>query len=423
MTRSASAPAGRRLSRLIRSVRALPLILLLTAVACSDGPTDPRGPITDLPRDLSAVEQELLSASNVFAFDLAGELVPDAPDENLFFSPLSASRLLGMILNGTDGNTYAEIRGVLGFDGLSQEEINEGYADLIELLVGLDPMVTVELGNSVWPDLGFPVLPDFLERVQASFDAEAREVDLQTPEALDLINAWASDATSGRIETIFDELPPNAVMVLVNAIYFQADWTTQFDRAHTEPAPFTRSDGSEVTVDLMRLEAELPVAWREDARLVDLPYGGEAFSMTVVVPNPGVAVGDLVRTLTGETWATWTEGLTEGKVVVHLPRLELEWEAELNDTLQALGMGDAFDSDAADFSRLTPGGGVWLALVKQKAFVKVDEEGTEAAAVSGGVVVDSAPMEVRADRPFLFVLRERLTGAVLFMGVVNDPTA
>jgi serine protease inhibitor len=414
-------PAPARLSR-ATAIAALPL---LAGLACSEGPTEPEPaePITELPRSLSSVEREVLAASNVFAFDLAGELLPTEPDENLFFSPLSASMLLGMILNGADGNTFGQMREVLGFAGLSQEEINQGYADLADLLLHLDPAVTVEIGNSVWADQGFPVLPDFYERVRTSFDAEARTVDLGAPATLQAINGWASEATNGRIEKIFDELPANAVMVLLNAIYFKASWTTEFDESRTQPAPFTRPDGSQVTVDMMRLEAELPVGWRDGALVVDLPYGGQAFRMTVVVPAPGVPVNDLVRNLTGEAWEAWTEELSQGKAIVHLPRFELDWEARLNETLQALGMRDAFDAGAADFTRLTPGGGVWLDLVKQKAFVKVDEEGTEAAAVSGGIVVESAPMEVRADRPFLFVLRERLTGAVLFVGVVNDPTA
>ena len=423
MIRSVSALLALPPPRAARGLRGLSLVPLLSALACSDATGPGNGePITELPRPLSAVEGEILRASNTFAFDLAGELLPEAADENLFFSPLSASMLLGMILNGADGNTFDEMRHVLGFDGLSQEEINQGYADLIDLLLNLDPAVTVEIGNSVWAQMAFPVLPDFTQRVQTSFGAASRNVDLGTPAALDAINEWASDATHGRIAKIFDELPANAVMVLLNAIYFKADWTTQFDKARTEKAPFTRADGSQVMVDLMRLETEVAVARRDGAVVVDLPYGGEAFSMSVVVPEVGADVNDLVADLTAESWDAWTEGLAEAKAVVYLPRFELEWEAELNEMLQALGMEDAFDPGAADFSRLTPGGGVWLALVKQKAFVKVDEEGTEAAAVTGGIMVDSAPMEIRADRPFLFVLRERLTGAVLFMGVVNDPT-
>ena len=399
-------------------------LVVVSGIACSDvtGPASP-GPITELPRELSAIESELIAGSNAFAFDLAGELLPSGPEENLFFSPLSASMMLGMLLNGADGDTYTEMRDVLGLANLAEPEINQGYADLTDLLLGLDPSVTTAIGNSVWADAGFPVAPDFLDRVSTHFDAEAAEVDLQSPAALDRINAWARDATDGRIDPMFQQLPGNAVMVLLNAIYFKANWTERFDRGDTERAPFTRPDGSVVTVDLMNIETKVPVASDEDVSIVDLPYGGGAFAMTLVVPHAGTHVNDVVAELTAERWSTWTAGLRDVDAHVYLPRMEIEWGARLNDMLIALGMDDAFGPGVADFGRLTPGGGVWLGLVEQKAYVRVDEEGTEAAAVTGGTVFDSGPATVRADRPFLFVLRERLTGTVLFVGVVNDPTA
>jgi serpin B len=267
------------------------------------------------------------------------------------------------------------------------------------------------------------VQPDFLDRVRTSFGAEAQSVDFGNPATLGRINNWARDATDGRIEKIFDELPGSVVMVLLNAIYFKAGWTTPFPRAQTSRAPFTRPDGSTVTADLMFLEAELPTLHAATFSLFELPYGGEAFSMVVALPAEGVPVSSLVHTLNGQAWNGWTTGLRKGKAMVRLPRFELEWEKTLNEPLQALGMTNAFDGGRADFRRLTPGGGVWLSLVKQKSFVKVDEEGTVAAAVTGGVMVDSAPLPIVVDRPFLFVIRERLTGAILFLGVVNDPTA
>lgn len=398
-------------------------LLCVVAFACSDGPTGPEDatPITELPRSLSEVELEVLAASNAFAFSLAKELLPEAADANLFYSPLSASMLLGMLLNGADGNTYAQMRSMLGFDGLTQEEINQGYSELVDLLLGLDPSVTIEVGNSIWTKLGFPIVPDFLARVQTSFGAEVEAVDFADPGTLGRINGWASEATHGRIETIFDELPPNVIMVLLNAIYFKASWVTRFDAALTERAPFTRPDGSQVTADLMYLDGhDVPMRHRDGVTMVELPYGGGAFSMVVALPDPSASVEDFLREMTDQSWEAWMSELAPGRAYVRLPRFELAWEEKLNDPLMALGMTDAFGP--ADFSRLTPGGGVWLDIVKQKAFVKVDEEGTEAAAVTGGAVVTSAPAEIRFDRPFLFVLRERLTGAILFMGVIHDPT-
>jgi serpin B len=401
-------------------------LLSVILTACSDIFGPEVQPITELPRALSSVEQAVLRGSNTFAFELASELLPQGPRENLFYSPLSASMLLGMVLNGADGNTFQQMRRTLAFEGLTQEEINRGYADLIDLLLDLDPSVTIELGNSIWA--GLPVLPDFTDRVRTSFGAETANVSFTDPATLPRINRWASDATKGRIETIFDELPLNTVMVLLNAIYFKANWVTQFDKARTERAAFRRSDGSTVTSDLMYLDdaAGITVSRQDGARLVELPYGGGAFTMVLALPDEGGSVNALVEGLTAEKWSQWMAALGGGSgggrgSIVRLPRFELEWEKELNDPLMRLGMTDAFGG-AADFRRLTSGGGVWLDIVKQKAFVRVDEEGTEAAAVTGGAMVTSGPSEIRFDRPFLFILRERLSGAILFMGVINDPT-
>jgi serpin B len=407
-----------------RRRRFLPALLVAAATACSDPVGPAPTPITELPRALSSSEREVLTRSNAFAFKLAGELLP-GPRANLFYSPLSASMLLGMLLNGADGQTYAQMQSALGFQGLTQEQINQGYADLTDLLLGLDPTVTIELGNSVWARQGFQVRSDFSERVRDSFRGEAATVDFANPGTLGRINDWVSDATRGRITSIFDRLPEDVVMVLLNAVYFKASWTQQFDRARTERAPFTRPDGSTVTADLMYLSGtEASFYSGPGVSIVELPYGGGAFSAVAVLPERGASINALVGGLTPQTWNAWMGSLHKGQAFVRLPRFELRWEKELNDPLGALGMVDAFNMGFADFGRLTSSGRIYLDLVKQKTFVKVDEEGTEAAAVTGGVAVPtSAPPEIRFDRPFLFVLRERLTGTILFLGVINDPTA
>jgi serpin B len=414
----------------LRNGALLALALALSATACSEPAapedTETPEPITELPRALSSTEREVLARSNAFAFSLARELLPAGPRDNLFWSPLSASMLLGMVLNGADGNTFTQMRGGLGFEGMTQEQINQGYSDLIDLLLELDPTVTLELGNSVWAKQGFPVLPDFAQRVESSFRAEVETVNFGDPATLPRINGWVNDATRGRIATIFDELPSDVVMVLLNAIYFKGSWTEQFERARTEQAPFTRPDGSNATANLMYLASnKAPVLRRDGVTLVELPYGGGAFSMVAVLPDEGRSVATVVRSLNAQTWDSWMSMLPTGGVsYIRLPRFELEWEKELNAPLIALGMSDAFSDSRADFRRLTPEGGIYLSVVKQKSFVKVDEEGTEAAAVTGGIMVPtSLPPEIRFDRPFLFVLRERLTGTILFMGVIHDPTA
>jgi serpin B len=173
----------------------------------------------------------------------------------------------------------------------------------------------------------------------------------------------------------------------------------------------------------MHRDDALAYAATDRFQAVDLPYGGQAFSMTVVLPVEGVSPAQLVAELDQAVWTQWLAGFGATRVALDLPKFELEWDEKLNDALIELGMIDAFDGSVADFSRLTPGGGVWIDLVQQKAFVSVDEKGTEASAATAVVIVDSAPPQMRVDRPFLFVLRERLSGTILFVGIVNDPTA
>ena len=403
----------------------LPATLLLLAVAgCGWLPTDPRGgveEITRLPRALSASEVEVIGASNRFAFGLLAQA--NRPNENLFLSPLSASMALGMTMNGAAGETWNQMRDVLGFGGLSEEEINAAYESLLELLVGLDPSVETAIGNSVWTRLGFPVHADFLDAVRESFDAEVAELDFASPAASGRINGWVSDATNGRIEDIVPAaIPADVVMYLINAIYFKAPWTFRFEPTDTRDAPFHLDDGSTRTVPLMSLRRDIRYFGNDRFEAVDLPYGGSAFSMTIVLPRPDVRVDDLAASLDAATWQDMTGGFRERDVEVFLPRFRMAYERTLNDDLAALGMVDAFDH-RADLSRLSPVAGLWISSVRQKSWVEVNEEGTEAAAATVVTVVESAPPAFRADRPFLFFIRERLSGTILFAGKFASPPA
>ena len=386
-------------------------------------PTDPSNAnrITELPRALSASETEVIGASNRFAFGLLAQA--NRPNENLFLSPLSASMALGMTMNGAAGETWNQMRSVLGFGGLSEEEINAAYASLLELLVGLDPSVETAIGNSVWTRQGFPVHADFLAAVRESFGAEVAELDFASPTASGRINGWVRNATSGRIEDIVPAvIPADVVMYLINAIYFKAPWTFRFEPSDTRDAPFHLDDGSTRTVRLMSLRRDLPYLENDRFQAVDLPYGGAAFSMTVVLPQPGLSVDSLLASLDAATWRDMAGGFRERDIEVFLPRFRMAYERTLNDDLAALGMVDAFDH-RADLSRLSPVGGLWISSVRQKSWVEVSEEGTEAAAATVVTVVESAPPGIRADRPFLFFIRERLSGTILFAGKVASPPA
>lgn len=409
--------------------RIVPIPVLITVAALLAGCADAvgPGPITELPRSLTTAEREVIAGSNLFSFDLLRESVSENPDSpNVFLSPLSASMALGMTMNGTDGETWAQMRDVLGFERLEEEEINESYRALIDLLLDLDRRVTFGLGNSIWTRDGYPILPDFYDRARTYFDAEVTELDFLDPGAKDVINGWVEDVTAGRITEMIERIPPDAVMFLINAVYFKGSWSSQFDPDNTTTAPFTLADGGTVSVPLMRQTAEFARFQTATARGVELPYGGGAFTAVAVQPRGDGTLGDLVRGLDRVVWAEWMAQLEDepaGEVAVLLPRFEIEYEQVLDGTLQSLGMTDMFNAELADFSRLVQGGGVWVDEVKQKTFLKVDEEGTEAAAATSVRVIESAPPELRFDAPFLFAIRERLSGTILFIGVIGDPTA
>ncbi len=396
-------------------------LLLLAPTGCDlfTGPSDSVEEITELPRALSAAEVEVIQASNRFAFGLLGQV--NQPGDNLFLSPLSASMALGMTMNGAAGETWNQMRDVLGFGSLSEEEINASYASLTELLVGLDPTVETAIGNSVWTRQGFPVHASFLDAVRETFGAEVAELDFASPSASARINEWVRAATNGRIEDIVPaDIPGAVVMYLINAIYFKGSWTLPFDPSDTRTEPFRLDDGSTRTVPLMTLRRDFPYQENSRFQAVDLPYGGRAFSMTVLVPAPGVGVDDLAASLDAAQWDAIADGFRETDLLLFLPRFRLAYERTLNDDLAALGMVDAFN-DRADLSRLSPVGGLWISEVKQKSWVEVNEEGTEAAAATVVSVAESAAPVLRADRPFLFFVRERLSGTILFAGKLASP--
>jgi serpin B len=404
-------------------------IFAMQAAACG-GPTEPSPPkeITELPRPLTAVEQHIIHRSNAFGFGLLKRVDEgrEADKPNTILSPLSASMALGMALEGADGDTYAEMRNALGFQGFSREEVNDSYRGLLDILLDLDPAVEVGIANSAWSRQSFPFLPSYFHALTTHFDAEVRSLDFSSPASKDVMNQWVRERTKNRIKSIVEEIRPLDVLFLINTVYFNGKWTTQFKKSETRMAPFRLENGSQVNVPM--LSGRLPkvgFAWLEGGRVMaELPYGGRAFRMVLLVPGEGETVGDLLAVLDDDTWRSWLGSLHEqsGEILVQMPKFELEWGGTLNDALKALGMEKAFNPYEADFSRMTPASDAHISRVNQKTYMRVDEEGTEAAAATSVVVgVTSAPPGVVVDRPYLLAIRENLSGTILFLGAVRDP--
>ena len=407
-------------------LRALPAWSL--ALACCIIPTEEGGvpPLrTELPRALSSSELTIIDAGNAFAFDLVREATRRLPpDSNAFLSPLSASMALGMALNGAAGQTLADMRTTLNLSGMSDAEINQGYRDLIALLGELDSGTEMNIANSMWGHQGFAINPAFSDAGRTFFDAQIETLDFASPSAVSRINDWVSKKTKSRIPRLLDEISSQEVLFLINAIYFKGTWREAFERKDTGDGPFQGADGRSRTAALMTQTDTLRYLETDTYQAVDLLYGNGAFSMTVLLPRSGQTPADILAGLDPETWRALAGRFTDARVHLTLPRFRLEYSRRLAEDLTVLGMGIAFDRTRADFSRIAEVSPerLYITRVDQKTFVEVDEKGTEAAAATAvGIGVTSAPevVEMRVDRPFVFAIRERLSGTILFLGLMN----
>jgi serine protease inhibitor len=396
--------------------------LALSVASCGDGPVAPE-PITELPRDLTAAEHAVVQASNNFAVSLLNQVHRAAPDSTVFLSPLSASMALGMTMNGAAGGTLDQMREMLGFGSLSMNDVDASYRGLLDVLGSLDSHVEVDVANAIFHRSTFQFETTFVDTVRTYFDAMIQGLDFSDPAAVVTINDWVKQATNNRIDGIVDPpIDPQTMAFLLNAIYFKGDWTKRFDTNDTYTGLFHLVNGSTTDVRFMTKKDTLAYRATDAWQAVELPYGGGAWVMTVAVPTQGHSLDDVSADLATllDPDASWSEHT----VVIDLPRFQLEWERVLNDDLKALGMVDAFSPVNADFTpmfRDAREAQLHVQEVKQKTFLKVDETGTEAAAVTSvSVGVTSVPLQyvVKADRPFLLAIRERLSGTVLFVGYI-----
>jgi len=373
-------------------------------------------------REFSLLEKSLAQSDNAFGVNVFKEIVrTEEKDKNVFVSPLSVAMALGMTLNGAAGGTETAMRKTLDPAGLPQEDIHTAFQSLIDALTRLDPAVRFQIANSIWYRLGLEVEPDFVQTNRTHFYALIRELDFRLPEAPDAINGWVSEKTGGRINKIIDRIKPDMVLFLVNAIYFKGNWTTPFDPKQTRDDRFTKADGSGMPCIMMNLEQKFSYTENATFQAIELPYGDGSFSMLVVLPRESRSLNALVSGLSADSLNRWSGRMKEIRITVQFPKFKTEYEIKLNDALTALGMGVAFTPDA-NFTRIRKTGGLCIDEVKHKTFVEVNEEGTEAAAVTVvGIIETALGPRLRVDRPFLFVIREKRSGTILFIGRMMEP--
>ncbi len=386
----------------------------------SDGPPDE---ITTLPRPLTAIEQDAIQAGNSFGVSLLKQLASQGSPQNVVISPFSASVALGMAYAGANGATATDMRSVLGWGDRSRDEIMSAYRELPALLTGLDAAVTVQSANAMWVRDQFTIQPQYVTDMRTFFGADVRSGDFGPATVADM-NSWASEKTNGLIPTVVDQLSDEMVVMLMNALYFKGSWRTQFDPARTQSQRFTQSNGTALQVPMMRRTGDMLYASFDGAQWAELSYGNTAYVMTLVLPDSATSVQSWLASSTAASLATGFASLSGQSVELSLPRFQLKVGYQLKDALSAMGMGVAFDRFNADFTRIADD--LFMTHVKQDVYIDVNEEGTEAAAVTQvGIGVTSVPVRpvMTIDRPFLFFIRDRIGGTLLFAGLIDNPLA
>lgn len=377
-------------------------------------------------RPLTANEQHISDAAGDFGFDLFKSIsASSAQNENFFISPLSVSMALGMTMNGADSTTYTAMCQTLGFEGLSEEEINEAYKNLIALLLQADPEVIFEIANSIWYRDQFTINPLFIQTNHTYFDATILPMNFNDPATVRVINDWVSDKTHGKITQIIDEIDPMTLMFLVNTIYFKGIWQYEFEKDKTVEAAFYLTDVETSTCQLMQVGGDFNYYADKTVQIIDLPYGDGHFSMTVFLPREAENLDDFISNIDQIKLHSYLNNMNTSPVLLELPKFKLEYELNMKQVLENLGMGVAFIPGQADFSRIVDGIPLVINKVLHKTFVQVDEEGTEAAAVTvveiGYTSAGPGGMVMRVDSPFVFLLRERQSGTILFIGKILNP--
>lgn len=410
-----------------------PLAAVLAFAACGEATAPASARLVALPRPLTPIERTAIDANTRFGLALFRRLAEGRGEaENLVISPLSVSTSLAMATVGARDSTFADMRATLGFaDGVDRDALLAAYRALLPMLASLDPRVEYTLANAIWTHDAFPVDAGFVTAMQQGFGAEARTRDLFDPATAAEVNGWVRDRTRGRIPTMVDGFGPRDRLFLANAIAFKGDWRMRFDPAATVTDSFRVVPGTTLPVRMMVRSGGLRMGAVEGTRVVELPYGNDSWVMTILVPPPG-GLRALVASLDESRWRRFTDTATvlfdAGAGGVALPRFrsEMPQPIRLDSALRGMGMARAFTPCAADFTRMSPlGHDLYVGTVLHRTFVEVDETGTTAAASTGVamLVPVNAPPFVRVDRPFVFAIRERLSGTILFLGAIASPTS
>jgi len=381
--------------------------------------------IDQYPFDIAKISDNTVRSNTEFAFDIFRKLNAEDESESVFISPLSISTALTMTYQGARTSTKEAMAKTLKYTHIDDSALNESYKNLLRHLKQIDKEIALNISNSIWIREGESIEEQFIATNRDVFDAFVTQLDFSREDAADQINQWISDATNKMIEKMLEPpISPNVVMYLINAIYFKGDWTHQFDKNNTLESPFHAGSGITQQAMMMSKNGTVEFGQGDGFKAVRLPYGNEKMAMYCILPDENTNINDFITDLDIERWIAIKESISEQEdVQLRLPRFKLEYGIKnLNDSLKALGMGEAF-SKTADFSGIR--NGIFISDVLHKAVIEVNEEGSEAAAVTAVEVAEEEsaavePLTFIADRPFVFIIADDVTGTILFIGKLFD---
>ncbi|QOV24768.1 serpin family protein [Anabaenopsis elenkinii] len=379
-----------------------------------------------LPKKMLVSDEKLVDANNKFGFKLFSQLwQKNSSQENIFLSPSSVAIALSMAYNGARGSTQEAMAKTLELQGISLPEINSAYATFKELLENPDPQVQLTIANSLWANQQATLQPNFIQSIQDLYKAQVIKLDFQDTASVNTINKWVEDSTQGKITKIVEQIPPEQVLFLINAIYFKGQWSSKFDKSQTAKHPFRLISGAQKQHPMMSQTGKYRYYENDQFQAVSLPYGEDGkISFYIFLPKQESDLPTFYENLNFENWEKWISQFRNRDGFIRLPRFKTDYDVTLNHALQALGMSEAF-SNQANFSGI--GNNVKISQVKHKTFVEVNEEGTEASAATSVAMVARAlrekpePFRMIVDRPFFCAIRDHQTGSILFMGVITDP--
>jgi serpin B len=393
-------------------------------ISCNDSPIDYQ---LKNQGTVGTAEKKVSGAADKFGLKLFKEInAQEDTDKNIFISPLSVSYALGMALNGAAGSTYEDMKSTLELNGLTDKEINEAYKKLSAYLMNADPEVILNIANSIWYRQGFSIQQEFINTNKEYFSAEVTGMDFTNPNSVDIINSWVSSKTNGLIKEILDEIQGDVIMYLINAVYFKGTWTYSFPKEGTAPDNFYLSDGTQSVCTMMSQCNKLNYMENELFQAVRLPYGDGGYYMTVLLPKGNNNINDVIDRFSSDNWKLWNDSFAEKEGNLWLPKFKTEYKLIMNDVLTALGMGIAFNGNA-DFTGINSNGGLFISRVLHKTYVDVNEEGTEAAAVTAVEIRTTSiggsdnSFYMKVNRPFVFTITEKETGSMLFVGKIVKP--